>query len=45
MPGILTRDELDWLNNYHRQVFAKLAPRLNDEVRDWLAKQCAAIGA
>ena len=45
VPGILTRDELDWLNNYHRQVFEKLAPRLNDEERDWLAKKCAAIGA
>ena len=45
VPGILTRDELDWLNNYHRQVFEKLAPRLNEEERDWLAKKCAAIGA
>ena len=44
VPGILTRDELDWLNNYHRQVFEKLAPRLNEEERDWLAKKCAAIG-
>ena len=38
------KDELDWLNNYHRQVFEKLAPRLNDEEREWLAKKCAAIG-
>ena len=45
VPGILTREELDWLNDYHRQVFEKLAPRLNDEERDWLAKKCAAIGA
>jgi len=26
-------------------VFEKLAPRLNEEERDWLAKKCAAIGA
>ena len=45
VPGVLTKDELDWLNNYHRQVFEKLAPRLNDEEREWLAKKCAAIGA
>ena len=44
VPGVLTKDELDWLNNYHRQVFEKLAPRLNDEEREWLAKKCAAIG-
>ena len=45
VPGVLTRDELDWLNAYHREVFEKLAPRLNEEERDWLAKKCAAIGA
>ena len=44
MPGVLTKDQLNWLNDYHRQVFEKLAPRLNDEERDWLAKKCAAIG-
>ncbi len=26
VPGVLTRDELDWLNAYHREVFEKLAP-------------------
>ena len=45
VPGVLTRDELDWLNAYHREVFEKLAPHLNEEERDWLAKKCAAIGA
>ena len=44
-PGVLTRDQLDWLNAYHRRVFAQLAPRLTDEERDWLAGKCAAIGA
>jgi Xaa-Pro aminopeptidase len=44
MPGVLTKDQLDWLNDYHRQVFEKLSPRLNEEERDWLAKKCAAIG-
>ena len=42
---VLTRDELDWLNAYHREVFTKLAPHLTEEERDWLAKKCAAIGA
>ena len=45
VPGVLTRDELDWLNAYHREVFTKLAPHLTEEERDWLAKKCAAIGA
>ena len=44
LPGVLDKDELAWLNDYHRQVFAKLAPHLNDEERSWLAEKCAAIG-
>ena len=32
-------------NAYHREVFEKLAPRLTEDERDWLAKKCAAIGA
>ena len=45
VPGVLTRDQLDWLNRYHRHVFELLAPCLTDEERDWLARKCAAIGA
>ena len=45
VPGVLSHDELDWLNAYHREVFEKLAPRLTEDERDWLAKKCAAIGA
>lgn len=45
LPGILNRDELDWLNAYHRTVFSTLAPRLTEAESDWLAKKCAAIGA
>ena len=45
VPGILTKDEIEWLNAYHREVFTKLAPRLTEDERDWLAKKCAAIGA
>ena len=44
LPGVLDQDEIAWLNDYHRQVFAKLAPHLNDEERSWLAEKCAAIG-
>ena len=44
LPGVLDKDELAWLNDYHRQVFAKLAPHLNAEERVWLAEKCASIG-
>ena len=36
VPGVLTRDQLDWLNAYHRRVFEQLAPRLTDEERDYV---------
>lgn len=44
VPGVLTREEIDWLNEYHRTVFEKLAPRLDEAERAWLAEKCAAIG-
>ncbi len=36
LPELLTQEEIDWLNNYHTEVYNKLAPHLNDEERDWL---------
>ncbi len=45
VPGVLSRDQIDWLNDYHRRVFEQLAPHLTDEERDWLAAKCAVIGA
>ena len=39
LPGVLNKDELEWLNDYHRQVFAKLAPHLNDEERELAGRE------
>ncbi len=39
----LTREEKEWLNEYHAQVLAKLRPLLNEEEVAWLTKKCAAI--
>lgn len=33
---LLSRDERAWLNNYHAQVFAFIAPRVSDSARAWL---------
>jgi Xaa-Pro aminopeptidase len=33
---LLTENEADWLNTYHRTVFEKLSPFLNDEEKNWL---------
>jgi Xaa-Pro aminopeptidase len=34
--GMLTSEERDWLNAYHRMVYTKLSPNLADEFRGWL---------
>ena len=39
----LTREERQWLNNYHAQVLAKLRPLLNEGEIAWLSAKCAAI--
>lgn len=41
--SLLTKSEVEWLNAYHKEVFEKLGPRLNDSVRSWLADKCSKI--
>lgn len=44
ITDMLTGDEKAWLNAYHRTVFDRIAPLLDDEAdRQWLAHACAAI--
>lgn len=33
---MLTADELNWLNDYHRAVYEHIAPCVSDDVRAWL---------
>ena len=43
--GLLTADELDWLNNYHAQTREKLMPLIDEEtVRDWLVRATEPLG-
>lgn len=44
IPGLLTGEETAWLNNYHAQVYEKLAPRLSGAERAWLRQKCAPVG-
>lgn len=39
----MTKFEIDWLNNYHAQVFEKIAPHLTEEERAWLKEYTRAI--
>jgi Xaa-Pro aminopeptidase len=41
--SLLTREELDWLNNYHASVRAKLSGHLKDAERKWLETATAPL--
>ncbi len=43
LPEELTREEKDWLNDYHAQVLENLTPLLNEKEIEWLRVKCAAI--
>lgn len=40
---MLLPEEKEWLNAYHRTVYDRLSPHLEDEDREWLASACAEI--
>ncbi len=40
---MLSPGERDWLNAYHAEVWARVSPRVQGEVRDWLRQACAAL--
>ncbi|MEO1514548.1 MAG: aminopeptidase P family protein [Bacteroidota bacterium] len=40
---LLTPQEKQWLNAYHKEVFDKLSPLLTEEEKDWMADKCQAI--
>lgn len=43
--ALMTPGEVAWLNDYHQQVRAAIAPRLEGAVLDWLNDATAAIAA
>lgn len=43
LPEELTKEERQWLNDYHAQVVEKLSPLLSTEEIAWLTKKCAPI--
>ena len=36
VPELMTNDELDWLNEYHRQAYEKISPLVSEDARRWL---------
>jgi Xaa-Pro aminopeptidase len=41
--SLLDRKEIDWLNNYHAEVFGKLSPWLTEQEKTWLKEKTSAI--
>lgn len=40
---ILNRREKAWLNRYHKEVYDKVSPLLDDEVKDWFKLKCRGL--
>lgn len=43
LPELLTEEELTWVNAYHREVYQKLAPLLEEDIKRWLAEETKEI--
>ncbi len=40
---MLSKEEKDWLNAYHKDVFEKLSPALDKDTQDWLKQKTAPV--
>ncbi len=40
---LLNKEEIEWLNGYHEEVFERLSPNLSKVESEWLQAQCCAI--
>ena len=43
LPELLTDDERKWLNDYHRQVYEKISPLVDENTKQWLKKASRSI--
>ncbi|MDR1003603.1 MAG: aminopeptidase P family protein [Prevotellaceae bacterium] len=43
LKELMTEEEIAWLNNYHRTVYDKLAPHLNNEEQTWLREKTSEL--
>lgn len=42
--NLLTDEEKEWLNNYHKEVYNRLQGYLTDDEKQWLERQTAPVG-
>ncbi len=43
IKDMLTEDEVNWVNNYHADVWKEISPRVEGDVKDWLKEACEAL--
>ena len=43
LPELLAEEEVQWLDNYHRMVYERLAPHLDSSEREWLRHATAPL--
>jgi Xaa-Pro aminopeptidase len=43
IPELLTTEEREWLNDYHRIVLQEVGPLISGKVKEWLTAKCARI--
>ena len=41
--NLLTKGEVDWINNYHELVAAQLLPHLSGDIKEWMIQACKPI--
>ena len=42
--SMLSDEEVEWLNSYHRRVYDAIAPHLDTDEREWLKEATKEIG-
>jgi Xaa-Pro aminopeptidase len=40
---LMTDEDILWLNEYHKKVYEALAPKLEEDEREWLSRKCAKV--
>jgi len=40
---LMTDEEIEWLNNYHKKVYELVSPKLTEDEREWLSKKCVKL--
>lgn len=41
--SIMTDGEIKWINDYHKEVFERLSPLLNEEEKEWLTSKTSPV--